>query len=426
VSSQVRPGTKYLLWAGVFSCFIGSVLSIHAFGIEFFPLRVISLAAFPFLLLQSVRKGRVILRFSSSLLILMLIYGFISLLWSPDPQLGFRSVGLLFTGVMFFLLMTRLAKDRGVLAKIMLIWSIAILVTSLLGFYETLSARYLFVFDESKLASIDRIRNSIGWLCPRVFWPNWNNFSFVNALSAPVLLGWAFETRGLSRAFALGATILAIPLVFISYSRAAILGLLIGLTIIVFCFVIRPRSKRFALIFMLMIMGFGTVYFNSNAGGLWGKRIVSAMEKKWEVVDNSIRMYYYTNAVVSGTVDSFGFGKGLGASTVIINGGSYHHYLLGILAELGFWFFLGHCVLIVMVCLRLLKGVRRGKNVYWNCGLLASCIAFPILCLGPSSIMGEGVYWLWLAFIVAFIEYDSNVMRLNNKQFQAGSIKCTS
>jgi len=406
---------KYLFWAGVFSCFIGSVLRINVFGIGFFPLRVISLVAFPLLLLHPVRKERGIWRFSSRLLILMLIYGIASLLWSPDPQLGFNKVGILFTGVVFFLLITREARDREVLMKIMIIWSVAIICIGLLGYYEIISGHYLTANEEGLTAGVERIVTSYGWLPPRVFSTNWNNTAFLNALSALVLLGWALKTRGLYRIIALISVMSAITMVIVSSSRAAILGLVIGLIVFILISITNSNIKLFfRTVTIFLFIGLSAILLLKDREFSINKMLAN-IETKLETVDDSIRIYYYSTAVVKGTVDSYGFGKGLGASTEIIDGGSYHHYLLEILAELGFWFFLGHCILLAMVCSRLWRAIRQRRNISWSSGLLASCIAFPILCAGPSSIIGDGPYWLWLAVLVAFTEYDSNVMRLNNE-----------
>ncbi len=106
---------KYLFWAGVISCFIGPVVGIKAFNILLTPSRIISILALPILLLNPTHKKKGIRCFASRVLILMLIYGVASLSWSPDPQLGFKLVTVLFVGNMLFLLVMRHAIDRSVL-----------------------------------------------------------------------------------------------------------------------------------------------------------------------------------------------------------------------------------------------------------------------------------------------------------------------
>ena len=413
---------KGLCWAGVISCFIGLAVGIRAFGITLFPLRVISVLALPLLIINPVHKEKGIWRFALYLLILMLIYGISSLIWSPDPHLGLKRVSELYMGFILFLLVSRYAIDRSVLTKIMIIWSIIIIFMGLLGVYETMRGEFLFTFAQDEEApSMDYMIASVGWLCPRVFSAGRNEFAFVNAISALVLMGWAFETRGVSRMLALTATLLAIIMVMYTYSRAAFSGLLIGLMFFVFIFTVKTNSFYRNVTILLMI-SLGVFLFYNGEEFLYTNIMTSALVTKVETADNALRSYYYTTAVIQGTIGSYGFGRGLGASTEIIGGGSYHHYLLEFLAELGPWLLLGYLILMAKVCIQLWSAIRQGRNIFWSCGLLASCIAFPLLCAGPASIISEGPYWLWLTFVVSFTEYDSIVMRLNHKQFQAGSI----
>lgn len=417
---------KYLFWAAIISCFISSVVGIRAFGIVLFPLRVILMLALPFLLLNLRHLKKGIFRFASRLLILMLIYGIASLIWSPDPQLGFRSVTEYFSGLLFFLLVTRHAIDRSVLTKIMIIWSITIIVTSLLGVYEIVRQEYLFSFFQDMETGQDEIiatgLTQIGYVIPRVFWQNFNEFSFVNAISALVLIGWAFEARGVYRILALIATLLASILVIFSFSRAAGLGLLIGLMFFAFIYTIKSRTKPFYKILKIFLMiSLGILLLYTGQKFIANYQPTSALMTKLEENSDDIRKYYYTTAIIQGTVNSCGFGRGLGASTEIIDGGSYHNYLVQILAELGFWVFLGYFILLAKICIQLWSAIRQGRNISWSCGLLASCIVFPLLCAGPASAGALTPYWLWLTFLVAFSEYDSILMRSNHKQFLQNS-----
>ena len=419
---------KYLFWPAIISCFISYVVGIRVFGIVLFPLRVILMLALPFLLLNPVHKKKGIRRFASYLLILMLIYGIASLIWSPDPQLGFKSVTEFFSGMLLFLFVTHYTIDRSVLTKIMIIWSVMIIATSLLGVYEMVRKEYLFSFPQDEGIGQDIIiaagMTQIGSVIPRVFWQNFNEFSFINAISALVLIGWAFEERGVYRILALIATLLAIIMVMYSFSRAANLGLLIGLIFFAFIYNIKSSTKPFYKILKILLMiSLGIFLLYKGQELIVSSQPLSALVIKSESANDYIRMEYYTNAVLQGTMNSYGFGRGLGASTEIIGGGSYHHYLLQILAELGLWIFLGYFILIVKVCIQLWNAIRQGRNISWSCGLLASCIVFPLLCTGPANTGALVPYWLWLTFVVAFTEYDSILMRLNHKRFKAGSVK---
>lgn len=406
---------KYLFWAGIISCFIAEAFRIRVLDfIELFPLRVIVVLTLPIILLKPVKKEKGIWRFASRLLIFMLIYGIASLIWSPDPSLGLRFVNMIFMGVMIFLLVSRYAIDMSVLKKIMIVWSIISILSSLLGFYEMLNGQYLFTHvTDYRATNIELSRIvDIGWLTPRVFFPGPNEFAFFNTISALMLIGWAFETRRAYRILALIATLLAIILIINSFSRAAIFGFLIGL--VFFVYILTTKTKlfyRIAAILLIVSISIFALYKGKEL--LNNSLAISALASKVVNQENTQRSFYYATAFIQGTIGSFGFGRGLGASTEIISGGSYHNYLLEILAELGLWFLLGYLILFAKVCIQLWRAIQQGRNIFWSGGLLASCIALPVLALGPASLVYIYPYWLWLAFVVAFTEYDSNVMRQN-------------
>jgi hypothetical protein len=157
-----------------------------------------------------------------------------------------------------------------------------------------------------------------------------------------------------------------------------------------------------------------SIYFLYNGEKLLNNNLaITALTYKMENDENTIRSNFYSTALVQGTIGSFGFGRGLGASTKIIEGSSYHQYLLEILAEFGLWIFLVYLTLIAKICIQLWRAIQKRRNIFWSGGLLASCIAFPILCTGPASLIYVYPYWLWLAFLVAFTDYDSGAMSIN-------------
>ena len=228
-------------------------------------------------------------------------------------------------------------------------------------------------------------------------------------------MGWAFEERGFYRRIALIGSILSLILVINSFSRAAVGGLIIGQ--VVFVFTILSRARLVYKIFMILFILFLSVYFLYLSQDFFNNNLaISLLKYKIENQDNSTRIFYATSAIYNGTIGSFGFGKGLGASTEIIQGGSYHSYLLEILAEYGLWFFIGYLSLIAKVCIQLYSAIKKRRNIYWSGGILASCVAFPALCSGPASLLAIYPYWLWLALIVSYSSclFNNIQLKTNN------------
>lgn len=406
---------KYIFWALIISCFIGEALTIRFFDlIVLFPIRVFLILALPFVLVKPVNKNKGILGYASRLIILMTVYGLVSIIWSPDPYLGLRIFGMLLLGALIFLFFTNIAIDLPVLRKIMIIWSLMTVLTSLLAFYEMGTGQYLFA-NVTDFGAIDIEENrikDIGWLTPRVFFQGPNEFAFFNGISALVLLGWSFESKGRLRLIAIIATVLATILIINSFSRASIFGFILGL--IVFIYVLTTKAKliyRIATFFLIICV---CIFAYFEWGNLVNNNLAfSALAYKINNDENTLRQFFYYTAFSEGTIGSFGFGRGLGASSKIILGSSYHQGLLEILAELGLWFFIGYLILYAKVVKQLWSSIIQRRNTYWSCGLLASCFAFPFFSSGPASTVFIYPYWLWLSLIVAYSEYDSKILYLN-------------
>lgn len=427
-SLAVKSHRKYtlitwLVWFTVASAFVGSVFGVSAGGIVLFPLRVATLVYLPFLFLHRIPHQTDITRFVYRVLVSVLAYAFVSLLWSPDPMLGFRTVLIMFTGIILILMIIRHIREGKALGKLMLIWAIAIICTSLLGFYETYSGQYFFEVESTNPDATERIAKLIGWTSPRVFSGNWNNFAFINAISAIVLLGWSLDVGGKPKIIARAGALFAFTLVFFSYSRAAILGMMVGLIVFALFMIlsratyIRAKSV-FIVVIVLIIMSISL--WDVASEFVQQIKIIQVMIDKFSEGDTSVRSEYYSKAI--GAVwDSYGFGRGLGASTEVIEGASYHSFVLEILAELGVWTFFMLFIMFVRMVMLLVRSIREKKYFYFSSALLASCFAFPILQVGPSGIWGEGIFWLWVGVMAAFTGLMSGVVK-----FPTENTKCIS
>lgn len=400
---------RAVLWACVITSFTGSVLGIRIGDIELFAFRIITLIAFPLMILFPPRQRPGLSRSSSRFMAAMLIYAAFSLVWSPDRALGVRALGILFSGITIFILVNRFGSDRRTIFKILVIWSIAVIAIDSLGIYEIIRGSYLFTspLDShvNQVRQLRKVTNELGWLCPRVFYTNWNDLAFVNGLSALVLTGWGLETSGLRRGLALTAAGLAVLLAFLSYSRASTLGMGIGLVVFVVTSWKRSKgkwTKRISLTVFVMLLF--SILIVPAIHYIFKIRLADVILSKWTMFGMGERVYLYSTAIHQGTLGSWGFGKGLGASSLLIIEGSYHHFWLEIFAELGLFFFLGHCIILTVVCRKLYAQIGRERYRYLATGMLASCVAFPVLAAGPSSLLGMAPYWLWFALVIVFAD----------------------
>jgi hypothetical protein len=165
-----------------------------------------------------------------------------------------------------------------------------------------------------------------------------------------------------------------------------------------------------------MIITCISIYIIFNANKIISNNLaLTALTNKIENDPNEVRSKFYATAILQGTVGTLGFGRGLGESTKLIDGSSYHHYMLEILAEFGLWILLAYLTLIFKICIQLWRSIQKGNNVFWSSGILASCIAFPLLCSGPASLTYIYPYWLWLAFIIVYTDINTEVKTVSDK-----------
>ena len=102
---------------------------------------------------------------------------------------------------------------------------------------------------------------------------------------------------------------------------------------------------------------------------------------------------------------------GPGSSLFPLGGIPPHNFFVQVLVEYGFIIIIG----LIWTLLTVFYRFHRYQNVGQDAMpviLKASILAFPLMSVGPSSIIGEGIFWLWLGFIVA---YSSILTRKYNK-----------
>lgn len=384
----------------VLSCFINAGGVTEILGVQVLPLRIVAIIGAVLWALRGFAVGRGSEGRAGALVLLMVVYGGVTISWSPNTYLGVRQLVIFCTGTLFYFGVRTLAEFDGVSQVLLDSWAAAIILCGVLGGIEVVRGEYLFAFDEYQLPAAERIARSIGWLCPRTFWPNWNNFAYVNALSAPVLIGSAFDSKGWRKTLACAGSVAAVLMIALTYSRAATFGFALSALLFILVVVMKHgasnlRRSMLGVFLLVSVVVLGVLY----VGGSNTQRVFQALVTKQEMTDNSLRLHYYKVAVTEGTIGSAGFGRGFGSSAEIIEGGSYHHFMLEILAELGLWMFAFVCAVGIQLAWLQLKRNWFAQGRFLGAGLFAISIAFPVLCLGPSSVSAEGVTWLWLALL---------------------------
>jgi hypothetical protein len=399
-ATKIQPA----LW--VLFAVVGSGVSVASIGGgELYPLRIAALMVAPILFVRLFNVP-ITLRPSSLAawtLLATITWGAFSLLWSPDPQLGLRSLLILTTGATLTGWIILYATDnRDRILLLLKLWASFSLLTSSLGLYELLSGSHIAAPPlNENTGAIERFTLTNGWLPPRVFNANWNNFAFTNGLTLVTMIGvFCSDVGRATRAIAAVSASMLFVLVAASFSRAAVAGTAASLALYLAIVLGRPRrvcDHRRNSLQLIMIGGLCCALailplFISRQSF----QLLNLLFDKHERFDGfGVRTEYYKSAVRA-AIDSGGLGAGLGASSDVINGGSYHHHFLELLAELGIFVFFIHVFLHVSIATKCLKGNQGDRLSSLLFAVVSTVVALPIFCIGPSSVICEPVYWLWL------------------------------
>lgn len=385
------------------STFLGSRLISLSLGyFELYPLRLFSIIGLFCIIISPHRPVDIFLGLYNKISLLLLGIGAVSILWVPDLTLAFKEYGLLVSGVIQSLLIVRNINSVKRVNLVMTLWIVGSIFVNILGLWEVINHKHIVAVQDYAIAADERLMDFLGFLAPRSIFSNQNNYAYFNSLSALIFLGMLVKPykRKLIYVLNIVAFVLALLLLFYSYSRAGMMSFLLGMLIFMF-FAVRSNTKhrkvfmRFVLAAIVMVV-FLAIYTDLPLSLV--DKIVLIAEKQ-QIANDESRFFYYKTCLQY-SLDHFGIGMGPGSSIHALNNASVHNHLLQLLVEYGIVNLFALILLLFFAYVRI-TGFRHVSNNFFPFILATTIIVFPIHVIGPSSILGEGIYWLWLGLIVA-------------------------
>ncbi|MDO6390988.1 O-antigen ligase family protein [Pontibacter sp. BT731] len=391
-----------LVLLSVASVFLGSTLvALNLSFFQLYPLRLFGIIGLVFLLTNHKSRDP-FLTFIFRYTVFFLLFGFFSILWAPNTVLAIKEFGILQTGLTFTWLICRYVDTEERIELVIAIWVVGAIFVNLIGLWEVVNQQFLIKTEVG--AQTERAIARIGFLAPRGIFNNQNNYAFFNGITSLILLGRLIKKYQPTYLYILNVLSFGLSffLLVCSYSRAAIGGFTIASAFFLLFIFFSKNSVKSNLvnIILLSFAAFIALIIISPS------TIESFSDKLFLVVEkNNIRTEegrsnLYT-ASLAYAYESLGIGRGPGASINNLGGLPPHNYFLQILIDYG--------ILIVLLQLwilcRVFKRLGNYKHIIHNAMppmMQASILAFPLLSIGPSSIVGEGVFWLWLGVIIAY------------------------
>ncbi|PKV62615.1 O-antigen ligase family protein [Pontibacter ramchanderi] len=384
------------------SVFLGSLLvKIDLSFFQLYPLRFFGFVGVFFILIN---KGwnDPLLSFNSRFIAVFLLLGLISVVWAPDKILAIKEIGILQTGLTFTWLITRYVNTEDRLNLVISIWIFGAIFVNLIGLWEVLNQQFLLVTEIG--SKTERAIERIGFLAPRSIFNNQNNYAFFNAITSIVLLGKIIKKYQPTKLYIINCFSLSLSIFILicSYSRAAIAGFSLCFALF-FIFTFLSTSKLKVNLANLAILGviafLGLALFEPAILDAITSKLYLVVEKNHQTKEEGRSVLYSTT--LNYALENLGIGMGPGSSVHNLNGLPPHSYFLQLLVEYGILIVIGQLYILFRVYKRLSSYHFAVQNAM-PMMLRASIIVFPLLSVGPSSIFGEGVFWLWLGLILAY------------------------
>ncbi len=403
-------GVMYLL---VITTFLNqSVLNIHVGFFSLFLYRMVLIVAV-ILFFFHVQKEMNLLQFWHQVnvkeillfLFFWMAYGAVSLLWAKSVLEGMKSLILLSMGISFVLLAVFTFRKMSQLFMFYGIWMFMTVILMVLGLINhfahiQLPTSTLYGGPEYKLSY------------PTSVFFNQNDFATFLTISLFFYLSITKNSKQFYlRTACLFLAIICVYLIYMTDSRASLLGVMIGF--IVYMFILLPRYlKRLAAIIGSAVMLMGTIVFLAKLADLLS---TSTFYSSHELLPSNVARLNLLRNTLHFSLESFGFGVGAGNIPFYLKNESIyatnqvvevHNWLAEIMGNYGILILIGYITMFAYLFIRLYKLYKARSNRSQK-GLLEACmmglIGFAVSSISPSSISNLYFHWVLLGLVISTV-----------------------
>jgi teichuronic acid biosynthesis protein TuaE len=408
------------------SFFNAGVMQINVGFFSFFPYRIFFIGLMVFFTFKLI-KGNVSIYQSKVKLILYFFlfwfgYGCLALAWSQSITDGIRYLFLLFIGIMLVMFVNVYFTSHLHYLNFFYIWIFMTAILLMIGLWNNVTQQHLAISSINFQADYKQH-------VPTAVFVNQNDYATFLAISTFFLFSFAKYSKNtfakLTGYFLLS---LSIYLIYITSSRASILGLLIGVAM--YLFLISPRKiKKVILILGTLGAASGLVIFSGKVFSLFGRvQSLFGYIPPSEMNSNSIRINLAKNAF-DFIATSFGFGVGPGNSEYYLEHFAkynttdifiMHNWWLEIFTNFGLLIFVGYVLMFATLIISFYKFYKKPIENHEKMiveALLFGLITFIVSSISPSSVANLFYHWLLIAFSVGFLNYLRNKSENNARNY---------
>ncbi|ASB87159.1 O-antigen ligase family protein [Bacillus sonorensis] len=337
-------------------------------------------------------------------------YGMISLLWVKSVTDGLKYLSLLAMGMFFVFLIVMYFQKLERLLLFYYIWMAMTVFLMAIGFYNHFTLHHL---PSSTLYNGPLYKQHY----PTSVFFNQNDFATFLAISFFFYLSFFKNIKNSYLKIAgLLLACCSVYLIFLTGSRASILGILAGLAL--YAFILLPRLlKRWVLIAAAAgFIAFAALFAGKITNVVYTLFFApqTAHDFSEPLPSNVARANLLKNAGHY-VLDTYGFGVGAGNVPYYLEHHALfdtdqvvevHNWLVEIMANFGVIMMLGYITMYLYVMLALYRFYKKRLASRYKLlleGLLAALLSFLVSSISPSSISNLFFHWVFLALVIATV-----------------------
>ncbi|MFO6497701.1 MULTISPECIES: teichuronic acid biosynthesis protein TuaE [unclassified Bacillus (in: firmicutes)] len=414
-TEQIMMPILYLLISATFANNAFFTIKLGFFSL--FPYRILLILA-GFWFVMDILKGRghlekwkqVHVKGILSFFAFWFCYGMISLLWVKSVTDGVKYLSLLAMGMFFVFLIVLYFQKLDRLLAFYYIWMTLTIFLMVIGFYNHFTLHHL---PSSTLFNGPHYKQHY----PTSVFFNQNDFATFLSISFFFYLAFFkniknsyLKTAGLILAFC------SVYLIFLTGSRASILGVIAGLALYVFILLPRILKKWALIIAAAGFIAFAALFAGKITDKFYEYFLAPQASHDFSepLPSNVARANLLKNAGHY-VLDTYGFGVGAGNVPYYLEHHALfdtdqvvevHNWLVEIMANFGVLMMLGYFTMYLYVMLVLYRFYKKGLSSRYKLlieGLLAALVSFLVSSISPSSVSNLYFHWVFLALVLAAV-----------------------
>lgn len=415
---------QFFLYLTIVSAFMGmlvgtvSVGSIHLFPYRFLLVFMCLLfVAGTFVNHWRLNLSNVKVKLYLQFFVLWLAYAFLSMTWAADKSDALRNCIFLFMGFSIIFFLVYYFSELDQLKRLYWLWILIFVALIPVGIWEVHTGNHLYI---SKLFEEDRARYLFA---PTTIFNNQNDYAAYIAMTLPMIIAWMrYSLKLTGRVLGVLVFIMGLWLLIETTSRSCYLAVFSGI-LFWFLFLLGWKDKIKTLALIVFVGALIVAAFPVQSLDTFEKMekqvnsLVPTAEYNDDIGSIDVRKNLIKN-VFYFTFKSAGFGVGAGnAEYYMENFKIYpvnhvinvHNWGMEILVNYGVFIFAGYLILYTSLLMNIWRVYKKVKsrNERMICeALLVGWVSFFMASVSSSSMIAFRPQWLYLGFILAFLNYS--------------------